>query len=83
MCMIYRPRPARIVTLNPTSWLMLEACTGATAAEIEVTLGETLSAGKCAMAAGEIQRGLGELVALSLVRVDAAREDDCTINKEP
>ena len=84
MCMVYRPRPARIVTLNPTSWLMLEACTGATAAEIEAVLGEALSARNRAMAAGEIQRGLGELVALSLVRVDSAREDDRNVNnKEP
>jgi hypothetical protein len=33
--MVYRPRPARIISLNRTSWLLLELCDGATVTQIE------------------------------------------------
>lgn len=82
MCMVYRPRPARMVTLTPASWLMLQACAGDTAAEIETLLAQTLAAKGRAMTADAIRSGLGELVALSLVRVDPARVEQPTADKE-
>jgi len=66
MCMVYRPRPARVITLNPASWLLFEACNGGTVAEIEAAVlrarGEAGPAG-----AGDVMAGLQQLVDLSLV----------------
>lgn len=62
MCMVYRPRPARIVTLSPASWRLLEACDGATVAEIECAV-----RGVPALGADRVRQGLLDLVELSLV----------------
>jgi hypothetical protein len=32
--MVYRPRPARIVTLNLSGWLLLEMCDGSSVGDI-------------------------------------------------
>lgn len=62
MCMVYRPRPARVVTLNPASWLLFEACTGGTVAEVEAAVLRVRPG-----AAQDIRAGLQQLVDLSLV----------------
>lgn len=82
MCMVYRPRPARIVTLNPASWLLLQACAGSTVGEIESALPETLAAKGRPIPIADIRHGLAELVELSLVRVEAAGGELRTTNEE-
>lgn len=62
MCMVYRPRPARIVTLNPASWLLFEACNGGTVAEIEAAVLRVRPG-----APQDVRAGLQQLVHLSLV----------------
>lgn len=67
MCMIYRPRPARVVTLNPASWLLFEACNGDTVEDIEATVLRVQAAGPKTFGPGEVLAGLQQLVDLSLV----------------
>lgn len=67
MCMVYRPRPARVVTLNPASWLLFEACNGDTVEDIEATVLRVQAAGAKAFGLGEVLAGLQQLVDLSLV----------------
>jgi hypothetical protein len=67
MCMVYRPRPARVVTLNPASWLLFEACNGGTVGEIEATVLGVQVPGLSAFGPGEVLAGLQQLVDLSLV----------------
>ena len=73
MCMVYRPRPARIVTLNPSSWMLLEACDGTTVAEIEETYAAMLADKGRAAQTRDVRKGLQALVDLSLVRVCEVR----------
>ena len=76
MCMVYRPRPARIVTLNMSCWLLLEVCDGATVAHIEETCAAML-AGKGGAAERErVRTGLQALVDLSLVKICERRADE-------
>lgn len=74
MCMVYRPRPARIVTLNPSAWLLLEACNGASVEQIERDFTAARAGTARAMAAADVRQGLQSLVDLALVRVYAANE---------
>jgi hypothetical protein len=76
MFMVYRPRPARIISLNPSSWMLLTACDGATVGEIEESYAAML-AGKGRVAQpDEARNGLQALVDLSLVKVCEARGID-------
>ena len=68
MGMVYRPRPARIVTLNPGSWLLLELCDGSTVGDIEAAYVERLARTGPAVVA-QARQGLQELIGLALVRV--------------
>jgi len=71
LCLVYRPRPARIVTLNASSWLLFEACTGASVSEIEarvVQLADAHDSRPASSRAGEVRKGLQELVDLSIVQ---------------
>ena len=67
MCMIYRPRPARVITLNPASWLLFEACNGGTVAEIEAAVLRARGGRPQAAASHEVLPGLQQLVDLSLI----------------
>jgi hypothetical protein len=69
MCMVYRPRPARVITLNPASWLLFEACNGGTVAEIEAAVLRARANAAPAGATDEVLDGLRQLVDLSLVHV--------------
>lgn len=82
MCMVYRPRPARIVTLNPSSWMLLEACDGATVAEIEETYAAMLACKGRLVQAADTRMGLQALVDLSLVRVCEERIVDQGVRQE-
>lgn len=67
LCMVYRPRPARVVTLNPASWLLFEACDGATVAEIEAAVLQARAAGGHGSGGADVLAGLQQLVDLHLV----------------
>lgn len=66
-CMVYRPQPARVITLNPASWLLFEACNGGTVAEIEAAVLRARGNGGQAGGAADVLTGLQQLVDLSLV----------------
>lgn len=68
LCMVYRPRPAKIVTLNAASWRLLEACNGATVDEIEAAVTRVQPGRLRPMRRPDVLKGLQELVDLSLVR---------------
>lgn len=67
MCMVYRPRPARVVTLNPFSWMLFEACDGATVDDIENAVVRAGLEGGKQFRPGEILEGLQQLADLALV----------------
>lgn len=67
MCMVYRPRPARVITLNAASWLLFEACNGGTVAEIESAVVRARAGGLQAAGTDGVLAGLQQLVDLSLV----------------
>lgn len=69
MYMIYRPRRARLATLNATSWLLLDHCDGETVAEIEHACATLLAGRGRAVDAGDMRHGLEQLVDLDLVEV--------------
>lgn len=72
MCMVYRPRPARIITLNPRSWMLLELCNGATVEMIEVSYALMLSKTGRPPKARDVNEGLQTLIEHQLVKVCAA-----------
>jgi hypothetical protein len=72
MCMVYRPRPARIITLNPTSWMLLELCDGATVDAIEATYTQMLSERGRPPAVRDVREGLNSLVDHQLITVCGA-----------
>lgn len=75
MCMVYRPRPARVVTLNPSSWMLLEACAGATTvAEVEDAYTAAMSARGRTVGEDEVRSGLQALIDLSLLTTGARSE---------
>jgi hypothetical protein len=67
MCMVYRPRPARVVTLNPASWLLFEACQGGTVGEIEAAVLQARSGSTAPAPAEDVLAGLQQLVDLALL----------------
>ena len=79
MCMVYRPRPARVITLNPASWLLFEACNGGTVAEIEAAVLRARSGSAPRRRRDEVLAGLQQLVDLSLV--EASRDSPSPINQ--
>jgi hypothetical protein len=79
MCMVYRPRPARVVTLNPASWLLFEACNGGTVAEIEAAVLRARGHAGQPDGADEVLAGLQQLVDLLLVK--ACRDPTTPINQ--
>jgi hypothetical protein len=76
MCMIYRPRPARIISLNPNSWMLLSACNRTSVQEIEEGYAAMLAAKGRVAQPGEARKGLQALVDLSLVKVCQGCRDD-------
>lgn len=80
MCMVYRPRPARIVTLNPASWLLFEACRDASVDEVLAAVARARLGRAPPLPLAEMLQGLQELVDLSLVTVCGAAA--CPANPE-
>ena len=76
MCMVYRPRPARIASLNPTSWMLLELCNGSTVKTIETSYTEMLSERGRRPQARDVSEGLQTLVEHQLVTVCSADDGD-------
>ena len=72
MCMVYRPRPARIITLNPRGWMLLELCDGATVEMIGVSYALMLSETGRPPKACDVNEGLQTLIEHQLVKVCAA-----------
>lgn len=69
--MVYRPRPARIVTLNPASWRLLALCDGRRVADVTTAFAEARQ--QAGHARGEdaerAHAGLQALFDLHLVRL--------------
>lgn len=76
MCMVYRPRPARIVTLNPRSWMLLELCNGEMVKTIETSYAEMLSERGRLPQAGDVCGGLQTLIEHQLVTFCSADGSD-------
>jgi hypothetical protein len=72
MCMVYRPRPARVVTLNPASWLLFEACQGGTVGEIEAAVLRARDGTPAAAGADDVLAGLQQLLELALLERSSA-----------
>jgi hypothetical protein len=68
-CMVYRPRPARIISLNLGAWLLLEMCDGSKVSDV--------LAGYLAMLEGrgrqarveEVEKGLRSLIDNELITI--------------
>lgn len=69
MCMVYRPKPARIITLNPAGWMLLELCNGDTADDIECAYRQAVAASGRTPAEGDAREGLSALLDHELVEV--------------
>jgi hypothetical protein len=69
MCMVYRPRPARVITLNPRSWMLLELCNGSTRREIEEAYLLTLHANGRAARPHDVNIGLQALIDHRLIEI--------------
>lgn len=69
MCMVYRPKPARIITLNPTSWMLFELCNGGTVGDIEFGYRQAVVAAGHKGAEEDARRGLRALLDHQLVRM--------------
>lgn len=73
LCMVYRPRPSRIIALNLGCWLLLELCDGS---RIEDILGRYINAlvrrGR-GPPDGHAELGLQALVDSNLITVSSCR----------
>lgn len=67
LCMVYRPRPARVLTLNPASWLLFEASRGGTVDEIEAAVLQAQDGTTPALRPEDVLAGLQQLVDLALL----------------
>lgn len=67
MCMVYRPRPALMVSLNPSSWMLLELCNGSTVDQIVEAYSRLLAERGRRTDAHDVYRGLKELVQYRLI----------------
>jgi hypothetical protein len=76
MCMVYRPRPARIFSLNPSSWMLLELCNGATVKEIEDAYAGLLAGRGHRTHARDVHKGLEELVEYELIDIGPTNDGD-------
>jgi hypothetical protein len=79
LCMVYRPRPAKIVTLNTASWLLFAACGGEVVEDIVIAVQQAQQGQRRPMAFAEALQGLQALVDLGVV----CRPDSCPNSKEP
>lgn len=70
MCMVYRPRPARIISLNMSGWLLLQLCDGACVGEIESSFVELLRSNGSSAESREARVGLQSLIEHKLVRTE-------------
>jgi hypothetical protein len=72
--MVYRPRPARIITLNPGGWLLLELCDGSRVGDILARYEEALGRRGRPPRPGDGERGLQSLLDHQLIALstDAA-----------
>lgn len=69
MCMVYRPKPSRIITLNATGWMLFELCNGSTIGQIERDYCKALAASARTGRGEDAHRGLSALIEHELVQV--------------
>ncbi|MBN8956198.1 MAG: hypothetical protein J0H17_06375 [Rhizobiales bacterium] len=69
LCMVYRPRPARIVTLNLSAWLLLEMCDGSPIGDILANYVGVLDRRGKQAPVEEADRGLQSLIDSELIIV--------------
>ena len=67
LCMVYRPRPARIITLNPRGWLLFELCDGSLVADILTRYEDALTRRGRRPLRGDGERGLRSLLDNELI----------------
>jgi hypothetical protein len=69
MCMVYRPKPSRIITLNATGWMLFELCNGSTIGQIEHEYCKALASAARKTSGEDAHRGLNALLEHELVQV--------------
>ncbi|MCL4767307.1 MAG: hypothetical protein KJZ80_13835 [Hyphomicrobiaceae bacterium] len=67
MCMVYRPRPARIISLNASGWLLLRLCDGSRVGDIEASYLELLHGSDRQTGSRDAQMGLRALAEHDLI----------------
>jgi hypothetical protein len=70
--MVYRPKPARIVTLNLGAWLLLEMCDGAPIGDILANYVGVLDRRGKQTSVEDADRGLQSLIDSELIIVSPA-----------
>jgi hypothetical protein len=76
VCMVYRPGPARMVSLNLSGWLLFEMCDGSTIAEVATRYTEALRRRGRAARRRDCERGLRSLVESALITVSPLHVND-------
>ena len=69
MCMVYRPRPARIISLNLSGWLLLEACDGSSIGDILAAYSAALERRGRPISIEDAERGLQSLIDNELITI--------------
>jgi hypothetical protein len=72
LCMVYRPRPARIITLNLSCWLLLELCDGSRIADVLGKYVDALTRRGRRPRDGDAESGLQSLIDQELVSVSSS-----------
>jgi hypothetical protein len=67
--MVYRPRPARIITLNLSGWLLLEMCDGSKVGDILTGYLALLEGRGRQARVEEVEQGLRSLVDNELITI--------------
>src|SRR5215813_2362094 len=69
MCMVYRPRPASIISLNLSGWLLLELCDGSSVGAILAGYVATLRRRGRPACVEDAERGLQSLIDNELITI--------------
>jgi len=67
LCMVYRPRPAKIISLNMSGWLLLNLCDGSKIGEIESAFLDLLRGSGRQVGSTDAQLGLCSLIEHELI----------------
>jgi hypothetical protein len=73
LCMVYRPKPARIVTLNLAAWLLLEMCDGSIASDIFSRYAQALENRGKHLQRKEAEDGLRSLIKRELITISPSQ----------